>query len=226
MDKIVVIGGGGHAKVVISLLKKKLDYKICGYTDVVDKGSILDVPCLGDDSVLGDLLEHDEVSNVVIGIGDTGNASLRMSLIEKALRTGFSFPAIISPQAVVNEDVTFGEGTVVMDGVVVNSGTKIGRFAIINTHSSIDHDCVICDFVHIGPGATLCGGVTVGYNSLIGAGAVITQYRNISECCTIGAGAVVTSDCLQDGVYVGMKAQRKKCKSDRRSVENPVIYVK
>lgn len=211
MDKIVVIGGGGHAKVVISLLKKKRDYKICGYTDVVDKGSILDVPCLGDDSVLGDLLEHDEVSNVVIGIGDTGNASLRMSLIEKALRMGFSFPAIISPQAVVNEDVTFGEGTVVMDGVVVNSGTKIGRFAIINTHSSIDHDCVICDFVHIGP-VTLCGGVTVGYNSLIGL-VVITQYRNISECCTIGAGAVVTSDCLQDGVYVGMKRKERNAKA-------------
>jgi len=210
MDKIVAIGGGGHAKVVISLLKKKRDYKICGYVDVVDKGSILDVPYLGDDSVLPDLLERNEVSNVVIGIGDTGNASLRMSLIEKALRMGFSFPAIISPQAVVNEDVTFGEGTVVMDGVVVNSGTKIGRFAIINTRSSIDHDCVIGDFVHIGPGAVLCGGVRVEYNSFIGAGAVVTQYKNIGEQCIIGAGAVLTEDCIVPGTYMGVPAGRIK----------------
>ena len=210
MDKIVVIGGGGHAKVVISLLNKKLDYKICGYTDVVDKGSILDVPCLGDDSVLGDLLEHDEVSNVVIGIGDTGNASLRMSLIEKALRMGFSFPAIISPQAVVNEDVTFGEGTVVMDGVVVNSGTKIGRFAIINTRSSIDHDCVISDFVHIGPGVVLCGGVIVGENVLVGAGSIVCQNRFIKGDCIIGAGAVVTENCIDLGTYVGIPVRKVK----------------
>jgi len=210
MDKIVVIGGGGHAKVVISLLKKKRDYKICGYVDVIDKGSILDVSYLGDDSVLPDLLEHNEVSNVVIGIGDTGNASLRMSLIEKALRMGFSFPVIISPQAVVNEDVTFGEGTVVMDGVVVNSGTKIGRFAIINTLSSIDHDCVIGDFVHIGPGAVLCGGVRVEYNSFIGAGAVVTQYKNIGERCIIGAGAVLTEDCIVPGTYVGIPVRKIK----------------
>ena len=210
MDKIVVIGGGGHAKVVISLLKKKRDYKICGYVDVIDKGSILDVSYLGDDSVLGDLFEHDEVSNAVIGVGDTGNASLRMSLIEKALRMGFSFPAIISPQAVVNEDITFGEGTVVMDGVVVNSGTKIGRFAIINTRSSIDHDCVIGDFVHIGPGAVLCGGVRVEYNSFIGAGTVVTQYKKIGEQCIIGSGAVVVDDCVSGGIYLGVKAQRTK----------------
>ncbi len=210
MDKIVVIGGGGHAKVVISLLKKKREYKICGYVDVIDKGSILDVPCLGDDSVLGGLLDHDEVSNAVIGIGDTGNASLRMSLIEKALRVGFSFPAIISPQAVVNEDVTFGEGTVVMDGVVVNAGTKIGRFAIINTRSSIDHDCVIGDFVHIGPGAVLCGGVRVEYNSFVGAGAVVTQYKNIGERCIIGAGTVLTEDCIVPGTYVGIPVRKIK----------------
>jgi sugar O-acyltransferase (sialic acid O-acetyltransferase NeuD family) len=210
MDKIVTIGGGGHAKVIISLLKKRGDYKIFGYVDVVDKGSILDVPYLGDDSVLSDLLGRNEVSNVVIGIGDTGNASLRMSLIEKAMRMGFSFPAIISPQAVVNEDVTFGEGTVVMDGVVVNSGTKIGRFAIINTRSSIDHDCVIGDFVHIGPGAVLCGGVRVEYNSFIGAGAVVTQYKKIGEQCIIGSGAVVVDDCVSGGLYLGVKAQRTK----------------
>jgi len=209
MDKIVVIGGGGHAKVVISLLKKKRDYKICGYVDVIDKGSILGVPYLGDDSVLGDLFEH-EVSNAVIGVGDTGDSSLRMSLIEKTLQIGFSFPVIISPQAVVNEDITFGEGTVVMDGVVVNSGTKIGRFAIINTRSSIDHDCVIGDFVHIGPGAVLCGGVRVEYNSFIGAGAVVTQYKKIGEQCIIGSGAVVVDDCVSGGIYLGVKAQRTK----------------
>jgi len=210
MNKVVVIGGGGHAKVIISILKKRLDYQICGYTDVTDNGLILDIPYLGDDSILPDLLNHNGINNAVIGIGDTGNSSLRMSLIEKLLHMGFSFPSIISPQAVVNEDIVFGEGTVVMDGVVINSGSKIGRFSIINTRSSIDHDCIIDDFVHIGPGVVLCGGVRIEYNSFIGAGAVVTQYKKIGECCIIGSGAIVVDDCINNSTYLGVKAQRAK----------------
>ena len=208
MDKIVIIGGGGHAKVIISILKKIDGYDICGYVDIIDKGMILGIPYLGDDSVLLGLFEDKKVNNAAIGVGYTNSPVLRMTLIEMALRLGFSFPMIVSPTAIINEDVVLGDGTVVMDGVVINSGTRIDKFVIVNTRSSVDHDCEIDDYAHIGPGVILCGGVTVGKNVLVGAGAVLNQGISVSEDSIIGAGAVVTEDFNDAGTYVGIPARR------------------
>ncbi len=210
MDKIVIIGGGGHAKVITSILKKIGGYDICGYVDIIDKGMILGIPYLGDDSVLLGLFEDKKVNNAAIGVGYTDNPELRMTLIEKTLRLDFSFPMIISPTAIINEDVVLGDGSVVMDGVVINSGTRIGKFAIVNTRSSVDHDCEIDDYAHIGPGAVLCGGVTIGKSVLVGAGVVVNQGISVSDNSIIGAGAVVTEDCNDAGTYVGIPAGRVK----------------
>jgi len=204
MDEIIIIGGGGHSKVVISILKKIGRYKIIGYTDIKDKGPILGVKYIGNDE---DATQFN-VFTAAIGIGILDNFKIRYGVINNYIKAGFNFPSIISPYAIINEEVFIGEGTVVMDGVIINSGTRIGNFSIINTGSSIDHDCKIGDFVHIAPGVTLSGGVQVGDNSLIGIGSTIIQYKTIAENCIIGAGTVVIRDCLESGKYVGMPMRR------------------
>jgi len=209
IKKIVIIGGGGHAKVVISILKKIRNYEIFGYVDIVDNGQILGVNYLGDDSVLSGLPEKG-VTQAALGVGHTADLLLRMSLIDKALGMGFSFPVIVSPQAIINEDVELGKGTVVMDGSVINASLHTGDFVIINTGSLIDHDCQIGNYSHIGPGAVLCGGVNVGNGVLIGAGAVVCQSKVITDRCVIGAGAVVTGDCKKKGTYVGVPVRKIK----------------
>jgi len=207
MDSLVVIGGGGHAKVIISIVNKLKQYDVAGYIDKVDRGIILGARHLGDDDILHRLIKKDGVTDAVIGIGHLKDNALRHKLSEKLSKMGFSFPSIVSPAAMVNEDVIIGRGTVVMDGVVINSGTRIGEYCILNTSSSIDHDCRIGHFVHVGPGATLSGGVKIGNDSLIGAGATITHYKTVGPDCLIGAGAVVIDDCLEETTYLGVRAR-------------------
>ncbi len=207
-ETIVIIGGGGHAKVVASIIKKSGRFELLGYVDKQNRGPLLGVPYLGADDVLPQLRAEHSPCAAVIGIGYIGEGTLREHLIEKLLRFGFEMPAIISSHAVVNEEVKIEVGAVVMDGVVVNSGSQVGKYVILNTHSSIDHDCQIGDFVHIAPGATLSGGVTVGAHSLVGAGATVVQYKTVGDHCIIGAGAVVTKDCLEQGTYIGIPAKK------------------
>jgi sugar O-acyltransferase (sialic acid O-acetyltransferase NeuD family) len=207
MDKIVVIGGGGHAKVLISILKKSGN-AIAGYTDRQDRGLILGISHLGNDSILPVLFGKEHLGNAAIGIGKIDLSDMRVRLQQNLSEIGFGFPVIISPSAVINEEVLLGEGTVVFDGVVVNSGTEIGKTCIINTNSTVEHDCKIGDNVSISPGVTLSGGVTIGNNCMIGAGANIIQYVNICNSCLIGAGSTVVKDITEAGTYVGNPAKR------------------
>ncbi|RMH72105.1 MAG: acetyltransferase [Gemmatimonadetes bacterium] len=206
MPRILVIGGGGHAKVVISLLNKIREYQVVGYVDTVNHGVILGVPYLGTDDVLpGQFARGTNLAT--LGIGQLKTAELRRRLRDKAIKIGYVFPAVISPTAIINEDVHIGAGTVVMDGVVVNSGSRIGCFSIVNTRSSIDHDCQVGNFVHVAPGVTLSGGVTIEDDCLIGTGATVIQYKKICSGCVVGAGSVVTTDLLCAGTYLGIPAR-------------------
>lgn len=209
MNEIVIIGGGGHAKVIISILKRIDRHNIVGFTDIVKKGSILDINYIGDDGVLETLINKYKSCFAVIGIGitDLSDIDKRLTIQKRLESLGYDLPVIKSPVAIINENVELGKGTVVFDNAVINTGTKVGENAIINTNSAIDHDCQIGDHVHIAPGVTLSGGVVVRNKSLIDAGATIIHNVNIGENCIIGADALVTGNCLKPGTYVGVPAK-------------------
>lgn len=207
MDKLVIIGGGGHAKVLISIIKRLKKYEITGYTDTQDNGSILGAPYLGNDEILAKQ-KSNGICKAVLGIGQIKNYQQRRNIVKKIKELGFVFPAIVAPSAIINEEVYLGEGTVVMDGVVINSGVKIGPFSIVNTKSSVDHDCTIDEFVHLAPGVTLSGDVHVQRNTLIGSGASVIHGITIGQGCIIGAGAAVMRNCKSNGLYLGSPAKR------------------
>jgi UDP-perosamine 4-acetyltransferase len=210
MEEIIVIGGGGHAKVLISLLGKLGTYAVLGYTDNVRGEAVLAAKYLGEDGELGEIKKKHPRAAAAIGFGGVEISEERARMKARLEALGYVLPAIVSPHAVVNEGVEIGKGTVVFDGVIIQTGTRIGECAILNTACSIDHDCVIGDFVHIAPGVTLSGGVKVGRNCIVGAGATVIQYRTVGADCLIGAGATVIEDCLEPGVYVGTPARRKQ----------------
>src|SRR5580704_13964585 len=124
-EEIVVIGGGGHAKVVISILKKLKHYRILGYTDLKDRGAVLEIPYLGSDRELNALAVSVKALNAVLAVGQVRLGNQR-SALWALLHFPVSFPLIVSPDAVVNEAVAGGEAAVVMDGAVVNSGASMG----------------------------------------------------------------------------------------------------
>jgi UDP-perosamine 4-acetyltransferase len=200
MVDIVVIGGGGHARVVISILKKLPRYDILGYTDPKDQGNLLGISYLGCDDELKEIKKKFPVCAAVIGVGmvSADDASKRVEIFQRLKSLCYEVPPVISPDAIVNEAVEIG------------SGTRFGKCAILNTRCSVDHDCEVKDFSQVGPGATLCGGVFVDEKVLVGAGSVVCQNKSIRENCIIGAGSVVTEDCVESCTYAGVPARKIK----------------
>ena len=204
---VIVIGSGGHAKVVIEALRQS-GVPILGRTDAdPDKARVemAGVPFLGDDGILR---RHDPATVMLAnGVGSTGDATARVRVYERCRAEGFRFVRVVHPSAVVAEDTAFGEGVQVMAGAVIQPGCRIGANVVINTGARVDHDCDIGEHAHIAPGAVLCGDVTVGARSHVGAGAVVIQAVSIGTACLVAAGAAVTSDIANSERAGGVPAR-------------------
>ncbi|RTR05332.1 NeuD/PglB/VioB family sugar acetyltransferase [Halomonas nitroreducens] len=206
MSDFLVIGGGGHARVLIYTLKA-LGHDVRGYTALADEGELVQTPYLGNDDVLASL--HVMLpSCAALGVGKTVIESERLALFEKIQAVGIRLPPVVSAGALCHAGVCLGDGTVVLDGAVVVVGSQLGRACIINTNATVDHDCVLGDDVHVAPGATLSGGVEVGDHCMIGTGANLIHAVRVCADCMIGAGATVIQDITAPGVYVGIPARR------------------
>lgn len=211
--RIVLVGGGGHAKVVIDAIRNSRKFNIYGIVDpnLPKDTRLLGVQVIGADEVLTELFKKG-IKNAFVSMASVGDCGIRKRVYNNLKNIGFCLPTIVHPKAIVARDVKFDEGVFVAAGTVINPGTSIGKNAILNTSSSIDHDCVIGDFVHIAPGATLSGGVRIGNETHVGSGARIIQYLSIGQRCTIGAGSVVIKSINQRGTYVGSPARNIKLK--------------
>lgn len=185
MENIGIIGGGGHARVIIDLLRS-LDN--IGEIYVFDDNPV----CIPETKYIGSLFEINACQQTfsqltfVCAIGDIG---IRKKIIER-------FPWVIwgvfvHPSAVIGNNVKMNEGTIVFAGSVLQNNVKIGKHCIVNTRVGIDHDCKIGNNVHIAPGATLCGTISVGDNTFIGAGTTVIPNINIGSSTIIGAGSTV-----------------------------------
>jgi sugar O-acyltransferase (sialic acid O-acetyltransferase NeuD family) len=209
MIDILIVGGGGHAKVVAAILKKHNDWNPIGYTDPFDNGPLLGLPYLGTDSVIIELVSDKGLKHAVIGIGLVGSSKHREGVIRNIQSMRLSLPSICSPNAVINEGVRIGGGSIVTDGAVIQPGVQIGTHSIINTGAIVDHDCTIGDHVHIAPGVTLSGDVHLGHHILVGTAAGVLQGVNITDDVVIGGGAMVVSDLDTSGTYLGVPAKLK-----------------
>lgn len=207
MKPILIIGGGGHAKVLISILKE-LQYDIIGILEKdEEKVGIhrLDVKVLGTDEMIGQFSPHKVM--LVNGIGSISSTFNRADTYERFKKMGFSFLTIIHPKAFIANGVKISEGSQIMAGAIIQTGTKIGVNAIVNTGSIIEHDCLIGDHVHIAPGVVVSGGVKIGARTHIGSSATIIQGINIGINCLIGAGAVVITDVPDNSKAYGVPAK-------------------
>jgi len=210
-NSIILVGGGGHCKVIIDILKEDNDYDEILISDLKEniRKEILGIKIEYTDDQLEDLYKKG-YKNAFVSMGKVEINEHRKKLFDKIKNIGFNTPVIISKSANVSQYSEIGEGSLIGKSVVINPGTQIGKSCIINTGSIIEHDCIIEDNVHIAPGAILSGGTYVGKNSFIGTGAIIIQNINISQDTLIGAGAVVVKDINEPGVYVGTPARKIK----------------
>jgi sugar O-acyltransferase (sialic acid O-acetyltransferase NeuD family) len=211
MIPVVGFGAGGHAKVVIEILRSMQEYEIVGLLDTQKdlwSTRVLGVEVLGDDSLMAELKQRG-ISHAFIGIGTVGDTQPRRQLYEKVAGFGFQLVPAIHSVAVVSSSATIGVGPTIMAGAIVNANAVIGNNVIVNTGAIVDHDCVIGDHTHIATGARLAGGVQVGTGSHIGIGAVVRQEIRIGEGAIVGAGAVVVHDVPPGTTVMGVPARLK-----------------
>ena len=204
MQKVVIVGSGGHAKVIIDIFRSAGVYEPLGCTDVLSKDKkVAGVPVLGDDSILPKLFS-DSIKYAFIALGDN---AVRARLAKRVKEIGFELVNAVSPHSYVSASARMGSGIAIMPGAVVNPEATIGDNVIINTGASVDHDCVIEAFCHIAPGCSIAGNVKIGRGSLLGIGSVVIPNVTVGEWSVLGAGSVVTCDLPGRSVALGFPAK-------------------
>jgi sugar O-acyltransferase (sialic acid O-acetyltransferase NeuD family) len=200
----LILGASGHGRVVADIASRLNRYEQIAFLDDDEgKTSALDHPVLGTVATVDRYLED---FDVFVAVGDN---QVRQRLQLGLQARSASLATLVHPSAVLGSQVSLGAGTAVMAGAVINCGSVVGRGCIINTSASLDHDNVLEDFVHISPGAHLAGTVHVGEGTWIGIGACVINNLRLAGGCRIGAGAVVISDIVERGTYVGIPARRR-----------------
>lgn len=204
-SRLLLIGGGGNCKSILDVLLDSDEYSEIG---IIDKDpntiplSSDKIKYVGNDGDLPSLFESGW-KRAFISIGSVGNPDIRIKIYDYLKKIGFTLPNVISQRAIVSARSCLGEGVFVSKGSVINAGTRIGNCCIINSNSTIEHDCSIGSFVHVSPGAVICGGVVVGDNTHIGANASIKQYVTIGKDSIIGMGSVVTKNIASNAICYG-----------------------
>lgn len=196
MKKLIIIGAGGHGRVVSETAKLN-GYEVIDFLDDADNQATV--------GKVADFIKYICDFEFIVAIG---NNKVRMKIQSDLKKSGANIVSLVHPNATVSESASIGKGTVVMAGAVINAGAVVGDGAIINTCASVDHDCRIGNFSHISVGARICGTVEIGDCTWIGAGATVINNINICGGSTVGAGAVVVKDINISGTYVGVPAEK------------------
>ncbi|GGM13499.1 acetyltransferase [Deinococcus aerophilus] len=206
MSKVLVVGAGGHAKVVIATLRAA-GWDVIGVLDDRPESwgnSVLGYPVHGGlDGLKG--TRH----RAVLAIG---NNAVRRDIAARFPNTEWT--SAIHPAATVHESVQVGPGTVIFAGAVIQPDTVLGSQVIVNTGATVDHDCVLEDYVHVAPGTQLAGGVQLEEGAFLGIGSVVTPGIRVEKWTTVGAGSVVIRSLPAHCVAVGVPARvREETKS-------------
>lgn len=202
MPGLLIVGAGGHGKVVADTARNTKRWeKIAFIDDQYPNCSLINWPVIGNTHSTLNL--RDEYPSLIVAIGDN---VLRTELINRYKAEGFNIPVIIHPTAYVSESVFIGEGTVIFANAVINADAKLGVGCIINTAATIDHECKLNKGVHVSPGAHLAGSVTVGKYSWIGIGACVIQNIFLGNGVMVGAGAVVINSFPDNVTIIGTPA--------------------
>lgn len=210
-EKIVVIGAGDHAAIVIEILELLGTYEIVGVTsdDLNRINKKIKYPLLGSNDILKNLLKKG-VEHAAIGIGGYRENISRKRAYLKLKKIGFTITTNIHPSAIISKNTTIGEGCTIFAGVVINTGATIGNNVIIATGSHIDHDTIIHDHVLISAGVNIGGNDEIGEGTLVAIGATIISGITIGSNCLIAAASTVINDIADNTTVYGSPAREKK----------------
>jgi len=209
LRKVVGLGAGGHAAILIEMIRAVGGYEIVEVTDRRAElwgGDVLGVPIRGADDRLPGLRDAG-VTAAFIGVGAVKSVAVRKRLFEQALSLGFELITVVHPRAFVAPSVTIGQGTMVLPAAVINSRSTIGDNVTIYSGVLIEHDTHVGHHTHLSPGVHVAGGVRIEAECFIGIGASIIQNVTIGTRAVVGAGGVVLQDLPAECIAVGIPAR-------------------
>lgn len=209
MENILIIGSGGHAKVIIDIVEKEGSYNIVGLLNKQANGNekILGYDLLGKEEDLPKFAKIHDIQGIIIAVGDNYTRAKVVSRTKEKCPE-LSFFSAIHPQASIAPDVSIGQGTVIMAGVSVNVTSSIGEFCILNTNSSLDHDSQMGNFSSLAPGVTVGGECQINEFSAINIGATLIPRITIGKHSVVGAGALVNKAVGSFEVVYGRPAKK------------------
>lgn len=204
-NHLILLGAGGHAKVLLSILAKQqhLPTAVCAL-QAPQSACFNAIPFLGDDSAV--MQYPPEQTLLINGIGALPGNDNRQKIFNRFSAQGYRFASIISTDALVDQSCMLGEGVQILPGAIVNADSQIADNVIINSGAIIEHDCVLQRHAIVSPGAIVCGGVNCGENSYIGAGATVIQGLTLGANTVVAAGSTVVRNLLDDQKIYGAKS--------------------
>jgi sugar O-acyltransferase (sialic acid O-acetyltransferase NeuD family) len=202
--KVLIIGSGGHASVIVDLLLSLDGYEIIGMVSDSQElvSEVMGITLLGGTSEMAEIKKRYNVDSCVIAVGDN---FVRSQFYKKWAHL-FLFPSLVHPSAQVSSSVTIGDGVVILPRVAVNANSRIDTGCILNTGSILEHDCEMSDFSSLAPAATIGGATTIGSLSAISIGSTVLHGLSIGDNVVVGAGAVVVKDVISDVLVCGCPA--------------------
>ena len=214
MDKIVIIGASGHAKVIIDAIELESKFEIFGFIDSYKNESdgIFKYNILITENFIPELVKQG-INKGIIAIGEN---SVRKKIYDKIkkMSPSFSFITVIHPSAVISPYARIGKGSVILTAAKVNADAVVGKHCVINTNASLGHDAVMKDFSSLAPSAVIGGGTNIGLQSAICMSTTIVQNINVGDHTVIGASSLVLTDIpskvLAYGTPASVKRSRKK----------------
>ena len=193
MDKIIILGSGGHAKSCADVIESTGKYEVAGYIHNEEDSELEDnMTFLGNDTDLSDL--RLKISNAFIGIGQIKSPKTRIKLHRKLLDLDYNVPSIISPNAYVSKSAEIGIGTIIMHQAIVNCNAKIGDNCVVNNKSLIEHDAVIGNHCHISTGSIINGNCKIKDEVFVGSGTICKHGITIEQNVIINAGKYIDSN--------------------------------
>ena len=204
MKGLLIIGAGGHGKVIADIASALGKWDQIAFVDdkYPDLKQVLDWPVIGG---MEDFRMHrQEYPDVFVAVGDN---AVRQKITIWSEEAGFHLPSLIHPRAAVSRLAVIGAGTIINSQSAVNANAKIGKGCIVNTGATVGHDCVLGDFVHVAPGASLAGETVIGEACWIGMRSAVIEQLTVGKGVVVGAGAVVLSDVPDQKLVVGIPAK-------------------
>jgi len=208
MKKIILIGGGGHCRACIDVIRSTKHYEIVGILDTTDAlgSSVLSVPVIGTDEDI--LTLSTSVDAFFISIGHVHSSERRKQLFDYLKDNGLSLATIVSPLAYVAEGVSIGEGSIVMHQALLNTNAVVSDNCIVNSKALIEHDARLGSHSHLSTAAIINGESTVGSACFVGSNAVVNLGLEITDNVNIASSSLVTKSIHEPGVYKGVPVSK------------------